>query len=32
VDQTDAQGCFEALFGVAMAGLMVAVALLAVLA
>jgi hypothetical protein len=32
VDQTDAKGCFEALFGVAMVGLIAAVALLALLA
>jgi hypothetical protein len=32
VDQTDAQGCFQALFGVAMVGIIAAVALLAVLA
>jgi hypothetical protein len=32
VEQTDDQGCFEALFGVAMVGLIAAVALLALLA
>jgi len=32
VDQTDAQGCFQALFGVAIVGLIAAGALLALLA
>jgi hypothetical protein len=32
VEQTDDQGCFQALFGVAMVGLIAAIALLAVLA
>jgi hypothetical protein len=29
VDQTDAQGCFQALFGVAIVGLMAALAVIA---
>jgi hypothetical protein len=32
VDQTDAQGCFQALFGVAMVGLMAALAVIALVA
>jgi hypothetical protein len=32
VDQTDAQGCFQALFGVAMVGLIAALAVLGTIA